>query len=105
MNTRTVLITVIAALMTIGSSQGEKPTIVEGAAIDTSVDPATVIYSGRDRNIHGQAMEVLVPKQLQTEACLVAVTRRLDKDNAKFPQVQMPVQIYTDDSSHRELAE
>jgi hypothetical protein len=105
MNTRALLILATALLLAAGSSHGEKPAVIEGFAVDTSVDFASVIYTPRDRNIHGQAMEVLVPKQFQTEAGLIAVARRLDKDNAKFPKVQMPVQIYTDDGSHRELAE
>jgi len=86
-------------------SSAQKPTVVEASAIDTSVDPSSVTYTARDKNMYGQPMEVLVPKQFGSEAGLVAVARRLAVENAKFRQVMMPVQIYSDDSSHRELAE
>jgi hypothetical protein len=105
MNTHPLLIAAAATLLAIGSSHGEKPTVVEGSAVDLSIDPASVTYTSRDKNIYGQPMEVLVSKAFQTDAGLVAVARRLAIDNAKFRQVQMPVQIYTDDSLHRELGE
>jgi hypothetical protein len=104
-NIRPLLIATAALLVAVGSSHGEKPTVIEDSAVDTSVDPASVTYAPRDKNVYGQPMEVLVPKAFQTDAGLVAVARRLASDNAKFQQVKMPVQIYTDDSAHRELAE
>ena len=56
-----------ALLVAVGSSHGEKPTVIEGSAVDTSVDPASVTYTPRDKNIYGQPMEVLVPKAFQTD--------------------------------------
>src|SRR5262249_5081680 len=50
-------------------------------------------------------MKIVVPKSFESDSGLIAVARRLAADNAKFPQIMMPVQIYSDDSAHRELAE
>jgi hypothetical protein len=105
MKTRTLLIFTVALLICNADSYAQKPAVIEASAIDTSVDPSSVTYTARDKNMYGQPMEVLVPKQFESEAGLIAVARRLAADNAKFRQVKMPVQIYSDDSSHRELAE
>jgi hypothetical protein len=94
----TLLIATLAALTTVSAS-GEPPVVVEASAIDSSVDPASVTYTARDRNIYGQQ------KQFETDAGLIAVARRLAIDNAKYKQVMMPVQIYSSDGSDRELAE
>jgi hypothetical protein len=99
-----LLIAVLSALIALSSS-AEPPVVVEGAAIDKSVDPASAKYTARDTNMYGQPMEILVPKQFQSEAGLIAVARRLAIDNAKYQQVMMPVQIYAADDPSRELAE
>lgn len=99
-----LLIATLSALTALSAS-GEPPVVVEGSAIDKSVDPASVTYTARDKNMYGQPMEILVPKQFESDAGLVAVARGLETDNAKYRQVGMPVQIYSADDAHRELAE
>jgi hypothetical protein len=105
MKTRALLAGTAAVFIFIAHSHGEKPIVVEASVIDTSIDPASVTYTARDKNIYGQPMEILVPKSFESDSGLIAVARRLVADNAKFLQVKMPVRIYSDDSAHRELAE
>jgi len=51
-------------------------------------------------------MEVLVPKTFESDSGLITVARRLAMDNAKFPTGERCLfRIYSDDSSHLELAE
>ncbi len=99
-----LFVATLSALMALSAS-GEPPVVVEGSAINKSVDPASVTFTARDRNMYGQPMEILVPKQFESEPGLIAVARRLASDNAEHQQVMMPVQIYTADDTHRELAE
>lgn len=99
-----LLIATLSALIALSAS-AEPPVVVEGSAIDKSVDPASVTYTARDKNMYGQPMEIVVPKQFESDAGLIAVARRIAADNAKYQQVGMPVQIYSADDAHRELAE
>lgn len=102
---RTALLIMMLSALTALSASAAPPVVIEGSAIDKSVDPASVTYTERDRNMYGQPMEILVPKQFESDAGLVAVARRLETDNAKNQQVGMPVQIYSADDAHWELAE
>lgn len=99
-----LLVAALSALIALSAS-GEPPIVVEGSAVDKSVDPASVTYTAGDSNMYGQPMEIVVPKQFESDAGLIAVARRLAIDNAKYKQVMTPVQIYSADDARRELAE
>ena len=105
MKIRALVIAAAALVLFIAHSHGEKPVVVEASMIDSSVDPTSVTYTARDKNIYGQPTEIIVSPRFATDSGLIAVARRLAADNAKFPLVGMPVQIYSEENPTRELAE
>lgn len=98
-------IIILALFNPVVPAQSDGPIVLDVSKADSSVDPTTVTYAGDDKNVFGQPMHVLVPSQFATDSGLIAVARRLAKDNSKYPFVQTPVQIYSDNDSDRELAE
>jgi len=79
--------------------------VIDASKADNSVNPASITYVGSHPNMYGQPMHVMIPVRFATEAGLIATARRLVKDNAKYPLVLAPVQIYSDADPARELAE
>jgi hypothetical protein len=79
--------------------------VTDVSKADNSVDPALITYIGSHPNMYGQPMHVMIPARFATEAGLIATARRLAKDNAKYPPVLAPVQIYSDGNPALELAE
>jgi hypothetical protein len=113
MKTRQIVIVNVALLIASENSTAQQandsssrsgPVIIDASNADNSIDPASVTYTSRDKNIYGQPMEIIIPSRFETDSGLVAVARRLAVDNAKFPLVRMPVQIY-DEHATREVAE
>src|SRR5262249_24177954 len=100
----TLFLLVIEGFAALGNLAAQ-PVTIEASNADNSVDPASVTYTVRDKNIFGHPMEVVISPQFAADAGLIAVARRLAKDNAKYRRVGMPVQIYGSDDATRELAE
>jgi len=70
----------------------------------SKADPASITYASCCPNMYGQPMIVTVPSWLGTEAGLVATARRLARDNAEYPLVKIPVEIYVN-GTPKEAAE